>query len=144
MFIVEYYNFLSNIATDRAKKFIKCNYYEILLFNFIWLHENRLNVIKLLRFCYSTVMNATLFCPCYPWLMCYPTVFATLMYHLDFLYDPLPCYYFSGRKTNLTYASAISLHSHSCNQPNSLYILNSDFLPEKCNQDKRCSMYTAY
>ena len=101
-------------------------------------------VIKLLRFCYSTVMNATLFCPCYPWLMCYPTVFAALMYHLDFLYDPLPCYYFSGRKTNLTYASAISLHSHSCNQPNSLYILNSDFLPEKCNQDKRCSMYTAY
>ena len=29
MFIVEWYIFIGNIATDRVKKFIKCKYYEI-------------------------------------------------------------------------------------------------------------------
>ena len=40
MFIVECYIFIGNIAKDRDKRFIKCNYYEIWLLTFFWLNEN--------------------------------------------------------------------------------------------------------
>ena len=41
-------------------------------------------------------------------------------------------------KTNSSYAQeCYFLKFHSCNKPLSVYILNSDFLPEKCNQGKR-------
>ena len=96
-------------------------------------------VVLCTQCCYKAVTLATL-------LLCMLLCFILLSQDICVLYADVLSKFFIRPlilltfflKTNSTYAQeCYFLTFHSCNKPLSLYISNSDFLPEKCNQGKK-------